>query len=451
MDKNRNLQWISIIFVISQHVVICQKLTEKENLIRLRDCGKHFLREFQYVESSVLLITCSSNLGSIDNNVSSIFIIFHQLEAQPSRNEIGVEFNYFNGTTEEAGFLLWITQINENTTLRFNQSTAFPISDRHVLTSSQVVMTGTQHWSLDGLHFKDWEYYANDNKEKRDCFATVPPHIAKNLIIHGKGKTFKVLRGCVFNICNTYQFEENYSPLLLEIDPPIHLNIPCLLEAQPLDEEKNRKVVDSSDFDAYGLDGGSMKHHRVKYDGIKSEYTDYRYMKTTPFYQSSNDRGGPLVMNLDGKATVAGLKASSTDIYNGRIYFNFIPMLEDRICEHSRVCSVENLAEALKKLPSTEAPSPTKSTEDGGLSQVTPSGSENSGTPRQPSSDADDAVKPRRPTYSEEVEPEESESGEDEEDTDILLDKDFNRGTSLVNLNFLIFVCVFLVFFFEMR
>ena len=68
----------------------------------------------------------------------------------------------------------------------------------------------------------------------------------------------------MFNICNTDKFEENYSPLLLEIDPPIRLNIPCLLEARPLDEENNRKVVDSSDFDAYGLDGGSMKHHRVR-------------------------------------------------------------------------------------------------------------------------------------------------------------------------------------------
>ncbi|KAF1756102.1 hypothetical protein GCK72_012555 [Caenorhabditis remanei] len=242
-----------------------------------------------------------------------------------------------------------------------------------------------QHWSLDGLHFKECEYYANDNKEKQNSFATVPSHIAKNLIIHGKGKKFKVLRGYVFNICNTDKFEENYSPLLLEIDPPIRLDIPCLLEAQPLVEENNRKVVDSSDFDAYGLDGVSMKHHRVKYVGIQSEYTDYRYMKIIPFYQSSNARGGPLVVNLDGKATVAGLKASSTDIYNGHIYFNFIPMLEDRICEHSGICSVENLAEALKKLPTTEAPPPTKSTEDGGLSQVTPSGSENSGTPRQPS------------------------------------------------------------------
>ena len=100
----------------------------------------------------------------IDNNVffNESLINF---PAQPSRNETGVEFNYFNGTTEEAGFLLWITQINKTTERPFNQSTAFPISERHVLTSSQVVMTGTRHWSLDGLHFKDWEYYANDNKK----------------------------------------------------------------------------------------------------------------------------------------------------------------------------------------------------------------------------------------------------------------------------------------------
>ena len=36
----------------------------------------------------------------------------------------------------------------------------------------------------------------------------------------------------MFDICDTEQFDENFSPVLLEIDPPIDVNIPCLINGE---------------------------------------------------------------------------------------------------------------------------------------------------------------------------------------------------------------------------
>ncbi|EFO89414.1 hypothetical protein CRE_03564, partial [Caenorhabditis remanei] len=364
-------QWIFLIFVISQCIVICQKLNETENLIRLRDCGNDFL-------------------------------------PRPSSDEKGVEFDYLNLTS---GWLLWTSQVLNKT--NYKQSAAFPISNRHVFTSSQLVLTEKKQWVVDGSEFKE----CNNSQ------ADIPDHVAQNLTVSfARTKSFKVLRGRMFFACGREDFDLMYTPLLLETTPLNLLKIPCLAA-----DESDVKI--GADVDAYGLDGGKMKHHKIKVDGytFTKEATDTWIYTTNP-YHDVYDRGGPLVMNVNGKATVIGLKASTAPGWAKGNYFFSMPKLRDEICEYSGVCFVKNFTEAL----ATEAP-------------VTP---KDSGTPRRPSPDTHEPKERKRPTYSEGVEPKESESDEDEEDTDILLSKDFFTGeTRRKNLNFLIisFVFVFLL------
>ncbi|KAF1756096.1 hypothetical protein GCK72_012549 [Caenorhabditis remanei] len=374
MDKNRKFQWICLIFVISQHTVICQKLTEKENLMRLKDCGKQFL-------------------------------------PHPSENENGVEFNYTNLTS---GWLLWTSQIlpKENLSYDYIQSAAFPISNRHVFTSSQLVLNKDKKWAVDGAEFKE----CNNGQ------ADLPDNVAKNLTVSlAKNKSIKVLRGRMFD-CNRGDFPTMYTPLLLETEPLDLTSIPCLAD------ESDIKI--GAEVHAYGLDGGVMKHHNITVDVYTKDLTEGTWVYTRPPYRAASDRGGPLVMNVNGKATVIGLKASpATDNSKGNYFFS-MPKLRDEICEYSGVCFVKNFTEALAKISTTEAPV-TKAPED-------------SGTPRRPSPDAHEPKERKRPTYSEGVEPEESGSDEDEEDTDILLSKDFFTGvTRRKNLNIFIIVFVF--------
>ncbi|EFO87405.1 hypothetical protein CRE_30382 [Caenorhabditis remanei] len=393
MDKNRKFQWIFLIFVISQHAIICQKLNETENLIRLSTCGNDFL-------------------------------------PHPSENENGVEFNYLDLTS---GWLLYTSQIlpKENLSYTYIQSAAFPISNRHVFTSSQLVLNKDKKWVVDGSEFKECN---NGLVVETVIFtnflissqADLPDHVAKNLTVSfariGLGK---VLRGRMFFACGREDFDIMYTPLLLETTPLNLLKIPCLAA-----DESEVKI--GADVDAYGLDGGKMKHHKIKVDGytFTKEATD-TWIYTKPPYQAASDRGGPLVMNINGKATVIGLKASlATDKSEGNYFFS-MPKLRDKICEYSGVCFVKNFTEALATISTTVAPKAPK----------------DNGTPRRPSPDAHEPKERKRPTYSEGVEPEESGSDEDEEDTDILLSKDFFTGeTRREDLNIFILLSLYLYF-----
>ncbi|EFO89415.1 hypothetical protein CRE_03562 [Caenorhabditis remanei] len=356
MDKNRNLQWIFLIFVISQHVVICQKLTENENLIRLRDCG-------------------------------------HQFLPQPSQNGSNVSIGYSNETVRNSVWLSWVTQLPNTKELDFKKSAAFPISKRHIFTSSQVVLTAEKKWAYDGVPYKGCK--------KEIGYVDVPENTLKNLNVSSGGRRVEVLKGRIF-ACDRTDLNRTYHPLLLETEPLTVPNIPCLADDETI------KYKQDAEVHAYG-------------------------------------RGGPLVMNVNGKATVIGLKRAAVDDGDGTNYFYNMAVFQNKICEYSGVCFVKNFTEALEKISTTEAPL-TKAPEDGGLSQNTPkrpgsnetpqrSASEDSEIPRRPSPDADESEEQKKPTYSE---------VDEEEDTDILLDKDFNRGTRFGEHE-LLFVFLFLV------
>ncbi|EFO87412.1 hypothetical protein CRE_30363 [Caenorhabditis remanei] len=391
MDKNRNLQWIFLIFVISQHAVICQKLTENENLIRLRDCG-------------------------------------HQFLPQPSQNGNNVSIDYTNKTVRNSVWLSWVTQLPNTKELDFKKSAAFPISSRHIFTSSQVVLTANKTWAYDGVSYKGCK--------KEIGYVDVPENTLKNLNVSSGGRRVEVLKGRIF-ACDRTDLNRTYHPLLLETEPLNLRNIPCLADDETI------KYNQDAEVHAYGLEGDIMAHRKLRIE--LKDRPDNTWVCTQPRYFADNSRGGPLVMNVSGKATVIGLKGAAVDDPDGTNYFYNMAVLQDKICEYSGVCFVKNVTEALAKLTTTEAPV-TKAPEDGGLSQNTPnragnnetpqrSASEDSEIPRRPSPDADESEEQKKPTYSE---------VDEEEDTDILLDKDFNKGTRFGEHE-LLFVFLFLV------
>ncbi|EFO89416.1 hypothetical protein CRE_03563, partial [Caenorhabditis remanei] len=299
MDKNRNLQWIFLVFVISHCVVICQKLNETENLMRLRDCGNEFL-------------------------------------PQPSQDENGVNIDYFNETVRKSFWLSWATQPNGSTVLHFKQSAAFPISNRHVFTSSQVVLTANKTWALDGLPF--------ENCNETIDYADVPDHILKNLVVSFGGRRVEALRGRML-VCPKNNFHIMYTPLLLETEPLSFLSIPCLADDNSIEFKQDAEVH------AYGLEGLIMTHRKVK---IETKIYHKTWVHTFPRYKYADSRGGPLVLNVSGKATVIGLNAAGSDEYTENYYYNMV-VLQDKICEYSGVCFVKNFTEALAKLSATEA------------------------------------------------------------------------------------------------
>ena len=120
--------------------------------------------------------------------------------AHPSENENGVEFNYLDLTS---GWLLYTSQIlpKENLSYTYIQSAAFPISNRHVFTSSQLVLNKDKKWVVDGSEFKECN---NGLVVETVIFtkflissqADLPDHVAKNLTVSfariGLGKVLRV-------------------------------------------------------------------------------------------------------------------------------------------------------------------------------------------------------------------------------------------------------------------
>ncbi|CAO4372262.1 unnamed protein product [Caenorhabditis nigoni] len=287
----------SIILVLICGVIYqrsCEKLDDVENGYRLETCGGMFL-------------------------------------PQPSSNEYGVDVN-LNET-----WLVSVGQINQ-TKLPHIPSVGFPISKRHILTSSQVVITGSQQWALDGSTF---------DGNCTNKHAEVPANIVANLNVTFAQRTFAAVQGKFFFACDTGHFAVNYQPMLLELSEPLGLTpfeIPCLADKSFEFRKENWKSI--REAHSYGLDDGHLKHHNVTIEHFITSRSKYgmvynsRWAYTTK-YDAVTDRGGPLLYNSSGRAVVVGLKASSpNDGKKGSkgIYFYNLAYIQKAVCEYSGVC-----------------------------------------------------------------------------------------------------------------
>ncbi|CAO4372260.1 unnamed protein product [Caenorhabditis nigoni] len=307
----------SIILVLICGIVYqrsCLKLNDLENDKRLNFCGGRFL-------------------------------------PQPSSNQFGVGVN-LNET-----WLVSVGQINQ-TTLPHVPSVGFLISQRHILTSSQVVITGNKKWALDTTLF---------DGNCTNSHAEVPPNILANLNITFAQRTFKAVQGKVFFACDTEHFDVNYQPMLLELSEPLGLNssdIPCLVDKSF--EFQKEPYMEVREAHSYGLDAGKLKHHKITIDffltlgGNSANVEDSRWAFTTK-YAAVNDRGGPLLYNSSGRATVVGLKASSPYDNSEGIYFYNLAYIQEAICEYSGVCAPIIPTTSITSTTTTTVPPPTTS------------------------------------------------------------------------------------------
>ncbi|PIC31474.1 hypothetical protein B9Z55_012165 [Caenorhabditis nigoni] len=300
----------SIILVLICGVVYqasCLKLNDLENEKRLNFCGGRFL-------------------------------------PQPSQNARGVNVNL------DETWLVSVEQVQ--TKLDHTLSVGFPISQRHILTSSQVVITGSQQWALDGttFHVNCTNYHAE-----------VPANTIDNLFITMAQQEFRVARGRIFFACKTEHPHKMFHAMLLELSMPINMNdsyIPCLA-----DDITNAPV--GSIVHSYGFDHRKLKHHRVKIGSFKQENGETgvipRWVYTNK-YKVELDRGGPLIYNSSGKAVVVGIKASSPhDEGASGVYFNNMIRIQHDICDYSGVCPPIIPTTTTTTTPTTTVPPPTTS------------------------------------------------------------------------------------------
>ncbi|PIC31479.1 hypothetical protein B9Z55_012168 [Caenorhabditis nigoni] len=287
------MKFQSIILVLICAVIYqgsCKKLTVEENKDRLKTCGGRFL-------------------------------------PQPSSNEDGV------GVKLAETWLVSVEQTTSN--MKTPKSTGFPISQRHALTSSRVLVykdNRQNKWAYNEVTVKNC---GNDHHIK------VENYIFKDVEVVFKGKTFNITKARIFWACKV---EGVYPVMLLELSEPLDLNpsdIPCLADKNFEYQEENWEVI--KEAHSYGFENEEMKHRRVttifmNEDSDEDRVDISRWAYTTK-YEVADDFGGPLVYNSSGKAVVLGVKSTSPNTKKGEgIYFYNMAFLQEAICKYSGVC-----------------------------------------------------------------------------------------------------------------
>ncbi|PIC31475.1 hypothetical protein B9Z55_012166 [Caenorhabditis nigoni] len=267
----------SIILVLICGVVYqasCLKLNDLENDKRLNFCGGMFLREFW------------------DRATPS----------QTVERDFGKPVN-LNET--------WLVRVRQNSSTPLQrqsvESAGFPISQRHVFTSSQVVLAKGGVWALNGEQF-DKNITCDENGH-----FDVPKHFLDGVEVVWKGESFGVVNARIFLACIERNEQIVFRAMLLELSEPLHLNhshIPCLADSFWFQIEK------------------------FLYKGL----LDNSYAIYTHKFKARDDRGGPLVYNSSGKAVVLGVKASDSLDNSHGVFFDNVAFLQEAICEFSGVC-----------------------------------------------------------------------------------------------------------------
>ncbi|CAB55163.2 Peptidase S1 domain-containing protein [Caenorhabditis elegans] len=283
-------QWIGVLVFIG--IVNClissQKLTVKENEERLKSCGNTFL-------------------------------------PIPSINQTGKGFGFFNDKTytynSKSGWLLLAGHKNRSTRV---YATAFPISEYHILISSRVMLTAEHKWIMNGKPF-----------DKNNCSGgrhlDVPRDVLDNILFwYGKKpKKADISKARMFFACDNQDLKAY--PVLIELNktskrPWAFNGVPCLA-----DETTSSKLGDV--VHSYGYTGESMQHRKLSITAVKDERI------CTDTYKTEK-AGGPLILNVSGKATVIGLKAPASR-ENCELFYD-LSKLQKEICDYSGVCGHEN-------------------------------------------------------------------------------------------------------------
>ncbi|PIC53220.1 hypothetical protein B9Z55_003017 [Caenorhabditis nigoni] len=167
---------------------------------------------------------------------------------QPSHDSVGSDVPYLSNT-----WLCW----GQNNISDESISTAFLISPRHLITSSELVLTREMHWRANGRNFD----FQEDCRTESTHLELPEDHLTGlKFTMHRcydpkdakcQGNVFLAKKAYILDICleSGYiqdHFQETFSPMIVEIDFNYNGSTPCLAD-------NHLEIYNGSEADSYGL------------------------------------------------------------------------------------------------------------------------------------------------------------------------------------------------------
>ncbi|UMM14392.1 hypothetical protein L5515_002216 [Caenorhabditis briggsae] len=200
---------------------------------------------------------------------------------QPSPDSVGSDVPYLSDT-----WLCW----GQNDPSDESISTASLISPRHLITSSELVLTREMHWRANGRNF---DFQEDCRKKEREVF----------------------------------------SPMIVEIDYDFNGSTPCLAD-------NRMKIFNGSEADSYGLGRFEEQRYTMKHRKLTIAHTD-NLLVFTESYKGEQRRGGKLIQRNQNtsKWTIIGFQASNNMKLSA--FFN-MKRLQNVLCELIGICPFSN-------------------------------------------------------------------------------------------------------------
>ncbi|EFO96567.1 hypothetical protein CRE_23142 [Caenorhabditis remanei] len=297
------------------------------------------------------------------------------------------------------------------------------ISPRHFLTSSQVVMHDNTTWRWNSKKVESC------TRENGQVNLEVPDEIVREIRLYenSKNSPIPVTRAVILNYCKiqptTWKWSQGVMVMEIEKDIGVGGGFPCLADNSTVDNYFKGRALD-----LYSFSYQKYSHRRLSIrEGI--DFTTGVFL--FPQYKGDKYRGGPIMDNGNGTWTLVALGAGK--VFGGENSSAFgISTLQEQLCEVVGVCFRKDVP----KLPPAKSPESTP-TASGTPSKTPEAPPPPSASPPEPSTEAPPprAAPPARRREDEKddddyemflkrkKEKEEAEMYENE-DTDLLISKD---------------------------
>uniref|UniRef100_A0A1I7UXT8 Peptidase S1 domain-containing protein n=1 Tax=Caenorhabditis tropicalis TaxID=1561998 RepID=A0A1I7UXT8_9PELO len=201
----------------------------------------------------------------------------------------------------------------------------FFISNRHILTSAHSVLTKNLEWRFGG---NPWD------KEVMDSNRILINLVVEDVIT--ADHFICLIKAKLIGREPENDFDGVSAMLLIELnDNQTNVNFPCL-------SDEKVPIIVGETVDTYGFNNTGadweLFHNTTT---VKEQKKKEQWICVTSYY-TLDARGGPLLKNVSGKATVIGLTANTEiNITVNYVYFFDLGSYSKVICDSSGVCAAK--------------------------------------------------------------------------------------------------------------
>ncbi|KAF1771523.1 hypothetical protein GCK72_003350 [Caenorhabditis remanei] len=292
------------------------------------------------------------------------------------------------------------------------------ISPRHVLTSSQVVMHDNTTWR--------WNSERVKKCKTGRVNLNVPREVLDKLVFK-----YLISRAVILDYCKMDErmWNATQGVMIMELKKDANESFPCLA-----DNSTDGVYTKGKELDVYSLYGKykkNMNHRKLKLTGDHTKFLIFNR------YHEDGQRGGQIMDNVNGRWTLVGLGAGGTS--EKSVAFR-ISALQESLCEETGTTELipKELSTTSSKTPEAPSPPPTPPLEPSTEAPPPPASPARRGEDEEADEDYEMYLKRKK-------EKEEAEMYENE-DTDILISKDFFDDGTRPQLWITLFIIAFLVF-----